>query len=423
MAEARNLKGTVEDKAGRRYQAATVRLEGEKVAPAFASTNSDGDFEFDLSDQERWPSGDYDLMVFHEDLQTPSRPLSVKLEGNESPKEQEITLVAKQHVSWEWGIGFLIAMFVALACFLGLYFYLHTDPGFDSWKTSSFDADLSQMVGVATKQAELLADTSTGGGGSATAVVDSIQVAQTMFTDLRKTNENLFSPEKAAVVESLLEQAIEAGETDHAFRLLTLKELESALIDRSAFFWSFYPWRLLEVLFWALTATLIRLIFNTGWYLYQRCFYSNAIPHHLALIVTVPILAVLIAFVLSLVRIDIQVSDVELDLDLTNVTISILVGALIGLAPWKAWDFMRDLADIFFQKLRNTISSATSGDSAPTPAPTAAAAAPEAPAAASEEASEAEGDSAPPTESAPPAESTTSAESAAETSEDKAAKD
>jgi len=43
-------------------------------------------------------------------------------------------------------------------------------------------------------------------------------------------------------------------------------------------------------------------------------------------------------------------------LDLSNVAISILVGAIIGLSPWGAWEFMQDLADALFRKLSSPFS-------------------------------------------------------------------
>jgi hypothetical protein len=50
-------------------------------------------------------------------------------------------------------------------------------------------------------------------------------------------------------------------------------------------------------------------------------------------------------------------------LDLSNVAISILVGAIIGLSPWAAWEFMQDLADALFRKLSALFSKGDSGAS------------------------------------------------------------
>jgi len=84
--------------------------------------------------------------------------------------------------------------------------------------------------------------------------------------------------------------------------------------------------------------------------------HKNAIAHHVSLIVTAPLLAVLIAFVLSLVNISLGLGGRAVSLDLSNVAISILVGAIIGLSPWGAWEFMQDLADALFRKLSSPFS-------------------------------------------------------------------
>ena len=81
------------------------------------------------------------------------------------------------------------------------------------------------------------------------------------------------------------------------------------------------------------------------------CFHRHAIGHHISLIFTIPILALVISFVISLINIDIKVGQIPLPLNLTDVRIAIIVAVLIGLAPWHARDFLGDLADALFKKL------------------------------------------------------------------------
>lgn len=59
----------------------------------------------------------------------------------------------------------------------------------------------------------------------------------------------------------------------------------------------------------------------------------------------------LVSFVLTLVEVSVELSDIALRLDMDNPYIAILVAALIGFAPWRARDFPRDLADALFAKL------------------------------------------------------------------------
>jgi hypothetical protein len=62
-------------------------------------------------------------------------------------------------------------------------------------------------------------------------------------------------------------------------------------------------------------------------------------------------MAVLIAFVLSFVNIDFKLGESGVSFDLSHVTASIVIAALVGLAPWRASEFLGNLADLFFEKL------------------------------------------------------------------------
>jgi len=160
--------------------------------------------------------------------------------------------------------------------------------------------------------------------------------------------------------------AIEAGDLPGLTTVLT--STNEAVLQPASYFWQSDPWRLVEILMWALAATIISLAISTGGYLSRRSFYWRAVPTRVVLLITVPILAVVIAFVLSLVTISITVSGVEFKLDMRNVTMSILVAVLIGLAPWKAWGFLNGLANLFFSKLTVGAKEPTEKKVEPTPA-------------------------------------------------------
>lgn len=280
-----------------------------------------------------------------EERKPPADPDNVSHADRGAPVDKAVEPAAEREVSNSAGVFFMLAMFLVLGGVLYGYFYLHHSR--PQWTTQPFDEDLTLIVETALAQVQQAPTLD-----ASSPAAESVTVATGVFESLQAGDEPLFGDNKGKIVASLLSQAGKAVEnSDKAACLTALKTLQEASLNHSTFFWGFYPWRLLEVLFWALVATLIRLIINAGWYIYQQKFYRQAIAHHVSLIVTAPILAVLIAFVLSLVKVSIQLSDLELSLDMTNVAIAILVGALIGLTPWKAWDFMKDLAGVFFDKL------------------------------------------------------------------------
>lgn len=183
-------------------------------------------------------------------------------------------------------------------------------------------------------------------------VQENLAIAAQLLKQAAEERGDTLRSEKILVVQSLIDRArSELGRDDLAALKQTLAALQTEVKESGRFFWEEWPEILLETLFWALGATLIRLIFSTGTYIYKRTFLANAIPRYLGLLVSVPILAVLISFVLSLVEISIELSDLKLELDMGNPYIAILVAALIGFAPWKAWDFLQDLADALFTRL------------------------------------------------------------------------
>lgn len=184
-------------------------------------------------------------------------------------------------------------------------------------------------------------------------VGDSLKTAEEIFAELKKSRVGLLDGDKIQAIDGLFAQAdaaLENGAIDALGATLD-RLLDQVAEERSVFLWEDSPGRLLEVMFWALAATLLRLIFNTGYYLYKSSFLKSAIPQHASFLVIIPVVAVIIAFVLTLVSVDLKMGDTAVKLDMSNVLISIVVAALIGLAPWKSWNFVHKLADLFFKTL------------------------------------------------------------------------
>jgi hypothetical protein len=341
----RKLSGTVIDmQTKRRYEGATLRLQLEGQAPAFANTDDDGDFDFDLTKEQTWPAGEYTLTVFHPDsLQEVVK--KIKLEAGKAPEPQQIEMLSDQERSDPAGWAFLGVLVLMLGALFWGFLTLHErNPN----KGLPLDESLTALVELAQIQAEKAITLTANSPVSTT-----IATAESVFTSLQKEpNQTLVNARKGEMVATLLSEAgtaIEAG--DLSGLKTVLSSIDEAVLQPESYFWQKDPWRLVEILMWALAATIISLAISTGGYLYRRNFYWRAIPTRITLLVTIPIVAVVIAFVLSLVTISITVSGAEFKLDMSNVTMSILVAVLIGLAPWKAWGFLNGLANLFFSKL------------------------------------------------------------------------
>lgn len=112
-----------------------------------------------------------------------------------------------------------------------------------------------------------------------------------------------------------------------------------------SFFWGTEPWRLAEVLLWALAGILVNLIIISGSYLRWGHFYREGIIMHIAQLVTVPLLAVVFVLILSLATLQVNLTEGnQLDLDLSDPRLLVAVAFLIGSRPWGLWGFLRETA-------------------------------------------------------------------------------
>ena len=110
-------------------------------------------------------------------------------------------------------------------------------------------------------------------------------------------------------------------------------------------FWDQEPWSYLEVVFWAITGTLVHLIIRIGSYLRWGHFYREGIVMHIAQMITIPLLALVLVWLLSTVELTVTfVGDNNLQLDLSDPRLLAAVSFLIGSRPWDVWDVLQETA-------------------------------------------------------------------------------
>ncbi|NRB47355.1 MAG: hypothetical protein HRU41_06755 [Saprospiraceae bacterium] len=375
MANTRILRGKVYDKTSNaRYVDATIKFEpikGVSGETTFIDTDRNGEFELDLSDEKKFPEGDYTLAVYHDDAIMEGDEPTVSVPMEVGKNFQNIPMLSKDQFSQSAGIGFGATLVILLLVVSGYYSYWHIQY------PVPLDAQVAKLVEMLEEYQELEGEDNVLGSNVEVSVVqdssgtspDSITFTATATPANRfvmntldtmriiamntLANEKLDSSDFGKAYVFLIDEAQRAAERGKEAELkLLLKEIrEESSQKPNNFFWDIYPMRMLEILLWALLATLLRLIVNTGYYLFRKRFIKSGIYHSLGLIFTVPILALLLSIVLSFIKINIAFGEAELNLDLTNIYISILVATFIGLSPWKAWDYLNDLADSLFKRL------------------------------------------------------------------------
>jgi len=108
-------------------------------------------------------------------------------------------------------------------------------------------------------------------------------------------------------------------------------------------FWGEDPWKFLEVIFWAMAGILALLILRTGSSLRWGRFYPEVIFLEIAGMVTIPLLALVLVWLLSLVTLELNfVGDTSLVVDLSNPQLLAAVSFLIGSQPWAAWRLLQE---------------------------------------------------------------------------------
>jgi hypothetical protein len=289
------------------------------------------------------------LTAYHPDAAPPhDRRIEISVDQNKNVtignKKIESTikleLEPSNNISNAAGVVFLIFILMVLFGVAALYWYLHNlYPS----QPKPINAQITRLLELSKEKAsiedpdyELIAET--------------VNDAKKMFETLSQTE--ILDEHNIKVVEILFNDLTTAVQEEKQKEILSaLRLLDESLREEPGYFWQESPLNLLEMLFWAIAATLIRLAMNAGRYLRRRDFYFNAIPHHVGYFFAVPIMAVLIAFVLSFVNVDFRLGESGISIDFGNVIVSIVIASLVGLTPWRASEFLENLADTFFTKI------------------------------------------------------------------------
>ncbi len=357
MATQRILTGTVFDKNTKaRYHNATLRLEGPSLKKSiFTTSDDDGDFKLDLSDKEAIPDGKYQLSIFHS-LAMMEKPFyEVQVPFEEGKSNLNVFLIAKKRYSSTWGIVFGLSLALLLLLLSIWYILLHRNI------KVPLDSGLVSLVELTEKSVYSFNNTDTIPAQSM--IFGLLEKSDTTFRSVAAKT-GLDSTDYAGVIGAMFSTARTAAANNQIsdLKLLLTEGIIPQIKEKpNSYFWEQYPWRLAEILFWALIATVVSILISTGYYLFTGKFITLGISHQIALVFTVPILALLISLVLSFIKVDISLGEASLSLDLTDIRISILVATFIGLAHWEAWNYMNDLADRFFKKL-NTKSESNGND-------------------------------------------------------------
>jgi len=364
--------------AGKRLKYATIKLisaaSDADFESIFAESDKDGNFTFPNDRVENLESGEYRIVAYHQYADQGSS-IPIKWEQGAS---LHLSIELNGHpVSRTTGIVFVGILILSLLGLLYLYYDFHEkypkDRSADlesmlvlvsdqiSEDTSHLNLQLSHLADslVVRKRSKASIDsflhehTQRWEQDTMKAWRFSFRSVEDIFHGMKESS-YVGSSSKGEIVSALVDNFYKARTlADRVIILNTLRtELAVSDEDRRTFnLWNSYPWLYFEVIFWAMIATVIRLIIHNSGYTYYNRFRPYVIPRQLGFIVCIPVLALLISFILSLIKFEISAEAFKLRLDLSNVFIAIVIASIIGFAPFRAWTFLRSIADGFFDKL------------------------------------------------------------------------
>jgi len=114
----------------------------------------------------------------------------------------------------------------------------------------------------------------------------------------------------------------------------------------ASFLWGEEPFRFLEVLFWGMAGVLVDKLMSIGFYLRRGTFYREGMLMHISHIVSVPLLAVVVVFILSMVTLNVTLAGSnEVTLDLGDPRVLVALSFILGSRPWAMRDFLQRTAE------------------------------------------------------------------------------
>lgn len=370
-------------------QGTKKRINGATIKMVIANevllqvTDEVGKFKFKNVNEPTLADGvnSYEVSLFayyNEGRQQDPTPLKITIDKGTESCEKDIKMVNRGPVSNPWGITFLIFLLALLVGLICSYYNLHKP---DANCNQQPNCDQQQInPDIVNSLTESLVDRITA---------DSVKVSTFQLKEnVIDSTDLVFLTDELQQIKEATNELYKASQIDISFQaminqyLVDVKQaiavknkddVQAALVNtktyikkihhlKPSWFWQIPPQVYYEILFWALFATILRLISNTSYYVSRNNFLRDTIPHKAVLLFTIPLIALLITFVISFFKITISLGGAEANLDFSNAYVSIILAFLIGLAPWRSWEFMYGLADKLFISLKKWLGLNKSGD-------------------------------------------------------------
>jgi flagellar biosynthesis protein FliQ/5-hydroxyisourate hydrolase-like protein (transthyretin family) len=256
-------------------------------------------------------------------------------------------------LDWRWGMGFFATLGVLLVILAGVYLWAH----------SSYaplpEPELTALIGQIEQASQIAAGVVKSEEGSELSL-------QTLRSTVAALRENWTSVSKTiiSITEGQNEQAtLLVSRAETAINADNAEDVELALVtlisvlenQRSIYFWSEPPRNYLEVIFWSLAGILVNLLITSGYYLRRKRFYAEGIWMHVSHLISVPVMALVVVFLISQIKLTIQMDESEVVLNVNDPRLLAAISFAIALRPWAMLEFVREAGSRFFSQIQSRI--------------------------------------------------------------------
>ncbi|MCB8960212.1 MAG: carboxypeptidase regulatory-like domain-containing protein [Ardenticatenales bacterium] len=154
---------------------------------------------------------------------------------------------------------------------------------------------------------------------------------------------NILTLEESLAIVTVLQQVKEAREEGDLVRLnAAMQPLADMLAATTPdeYFWTEPPFSFLEVIIWATFGVLSYLIGKTAWNLRWNKFYWEEIALHLSQLFTIPVMALVASWLLSLVDLTFQLGETAVQINLSDPHLLAALAFVLGFQPWDLTGFL-----------------------------------------------------------------------------------
>lgn len=359
----------------------------EKAKPLREVSGTDGKFTF-----KNLAAGDW--KVDGEPKEKSIRAKTVKL----GPKNASVRLMALQEMNHKDRNAGIFLFFILLALLGGLiwsYLALHAKyPAGVEVELAGYIAQVEKVGATAdaaiaeqksAADAEPAeeptpapsADADASEGAAEETAVSAVQLLRLAVNSM-KENWDLISGDIYSLsagqkkqIDLLISGAVTSAAADKVeeTQLGIVNLLEVLKKQQNLYLWAEPPYTYLEVLYWSLAGILVSVFFTVGFYLRKKTFIASGIWMHISHILAVPVTALVVVFIISLLKLTVQIENSEVVINLDDPRLLVAISFIISVRPWAILDFVKETGGSLFDKVKERFGGTASGQEGTTKPP------------------------------------------------------